>query len=409
MDPDDHGVETPTMGEERKLRIAIISPYAHHPGHHWGTARDLAGALRGKGHDVEIIVTTDPIEPVDPSLSSCLVRALPGPVPRIFQSGSSPGHNLETMVCTLQAWRRHGRRPYDVWHYVDATHILLFLVPLITRALVVYHLWGEVTGYEAVGAKHSQRLSWRHRFRSWLARRALSTGRLAMVCETEETQRSALRFFPGHVHQIPYAVRADVARLDQGEARAQLGIAPEEFVLLMFGTHRLEKDYDTVVQGSKRQNICLLFAGKTISANDPAKAVSRHGHPRAVIVEKFISAAEAPLYFAACDAAVLPYTGDYTKGSYVLFEAFQFRRPTVVADTGFLRAFVLENRCGFVYRPGDADDFARVVTHVMNLPEKEKAELADQIARTAGRYSWETVISRYVALYRQYLKPLLTS
>jgi glycosyltransferase involved in cell wall biosynthesis len=224
-----------------------------------------------------------------------------------------------------------------------------------------------------------------------------------MVCETKDIQRSAAALFGNHVYQIPYAVRDEVALQDRVQARQNLGLPTEGLVLLMFGTHREGKDYDTVVLAAQRARaqVHLLFAGMTVSGNNPAQVVARHGYDRALIVEKFISAPEAPLYFAACDAVVLPYTGNYQKGSYVLFEALQFRRPSLAADTGFLREFIEENRCGLVFQPGDAADLARVLDALAGLSEDQRRELSVRIEDAAQRFSWKTVIKDYVRLYRR--------
>jgi glycosyltransferase involved in cell wall biosynthesis len=393
-------MRTPSEARPEKLRIAILSPYAHHAGHHWAIARELGRALLAKGHHVEIITTTDPIEPIEPNIAENVHRVLSPRGPRVLRTGGSLGHNLETMICTLYALRRHRMRPFHVWHFVDATYVSLFFAALTVDAAMIYHLWGGIEFQPSAGGRRSVLAG----LRSVLARQANRRGRLAMVCETEATRRLASRNFPNHVHQIPYAARSDIQTGNRIQARRILGISEEDFVLLMYGTHREGKDYDTVVRGAKLANlkVCLLFVGKTISANDPAIVVARHDFHHAVIVEKFVDAEETCRYFAACDAVVLPYSGDYTKGSGVLVEAAQFQRPSIASDTGFLRSFLDENRSGFVFKQGDPEDFAKVLIRLANLSEPEKAELSGNIARTASRYSWDTVVEQYLTLYRQY-------
>ena len=230
---------------------------------------------------------------------------------------TSVRHNLETLACSLRLAWLHGRKPYDVWHYVDATYFSLFAAALVSPVPVICHLWGKVPGYDL-----EQDVSFLKglvvRLKRALLDRAIRRGMLGSVCETEATGPYNAPLFGPHVYQIPYAVNVPQKPLSQEPARQKmLGISPTSFVLLLFGTHRPGKDYDTVVRGAalSGREICLLFAGKTISENDPAAVLSRHNFSNAVVVEKFIRAEEAPLYFAACDAVVLPYYEGYTKGS----------------------------------------------------------------------------------------------
>lgn len=396
-------MNTRAAESNRPLRIALISPYAHHAGHHWPAVRELALALSAAGHELEIITTTAPIESPGPELEGKVHLAWTGRPPAILRAATSLGYNLETVLCLGCTFLRHISRRYDVWHLVDGTHIAVYLAAFLVKVPMVYHIWGEVSGYASSTEAAS---GWRSRLRPGLLKLALRGGNLAMVCETEETRQMGARLFGEQIYQIPYAVRGNAVLMKQAEARQALGLPPEAFVLLMFGTHREGKDYDTVVRAARltRGEIHLLFAGKTISENDPAKVVARHDYPRATIVEKFITAEEAPLYFAAGDAVVLPYAGDYQKGSYVLFEALQFRRPSIATDTGFLRKFIEEHRCGAVYRPGDAEDLARVIETFAHQSVAEKAELAEHIEEAATGCSWATVIKQYVQLYRRLIE-----
>jgi glycosyltransferase involved in cell wall biosynthesis len=397
-------VNSPEIENNRPLRIALISPYAHYAGHHWPTARELALALQEAGHEVDIITTTATIESPEPALAERIRFAWPGRPPSFLQSGTSRAHNAETLLCLLRGFQLQRSRGYDVWHVVDGTHVFLYLAALLARAPIVYHIWGEVSGY--AHSPGMQKAGWLPELRSALLERALHRGKLAFVCETEETRRAGEVLFGRHIRRIPYAVRGSVVLADGPAARRNLGLPLEGFVLLAFGTHREGKDYDTVVRAARlaRTEVHLLFAGKTISENDPAKVVAKYEYPHAVIVERFITAEEAPLYFAACDALVLPYMGNYQKGSYVLFEALQFRRPSIAADTGFLRQFIEENRCGFVYQPGDAGDLARVIDEAAGLSDGQKTALSSAIETAAERHSWKAVIQRYVRLYGEMLR-----
>src|SRR5208283_2941049 len=122
-------------------------------------------------------------------------------------------------------------------------------------------------------------------------RRALATGRLELVCETEFVREGATSLAGSHIHHIPAAIDDRNDLLTQDEARRRLGLPAGEKILLFFGTHRREKDYRTALKGCLRlpNPPLALFVGKLISENDPQRVVAECGYPKARIVEEFIA------------------------------------------------------------------------------------------------------------------------
>ena len=56
---------------------------------------------------------------------------------------------------------------------------------------------------------------------------------------------------------------------------------------------------------------------------------------------------------------VLPYRHIYQSG--VLFLGHSFGLPVLAADVGSLKDDIVEGKTGFVFRPEDPDDLARVI------------------------------------------------
>ena len=86
-------------------------------------------------------------------------------------------------------------------------------------------------------------------------------------------------------------------------------------------------------------------------------------------------------------------------------EAAQYSRPSLATDTGFLREFIEEYGCGFLYSYGDAANLARMLEKIAELAPDERQQLDASIRETARRHSWAAVIEQYIAVYRAYLSP----
>jgi glycosyltransferase involved in cell wall biosynthesis len=200
-----------------------------------------------------------------------------------------------------------------------------------------------------------------------------------------------------HVHLIPYAINAREVLPARDQARARLGLPPEERILLFFGTHRLEKDYQTALQGCLKlpHPPLALFVGKVISANDPALVVARCGYPRARVVDEFVSDEMAQLYFAAADAVALPYNAGFSRGSGVLIECCRHLRPMVASATPYFSAFIQQYGCGATFSPGDSASFAQAAEALLARPEVYQPALE----RARQAHSWDVVVQRYLQLY----------
>ena len=74
---------------------------------------------------------------------------------------------------------------------------------------------------------------------------------------------------------------------------------------------------------------------------------------------EFIPDDETETYFKAADVLVLPYRHIYQSG--VLFLGHSFGLPVLAADVGSLKDDIVEGKTGFVFRPEDPDDLARVI------------------------------------------------
>jgi D-inositol-3-phosphate glycosyltransferase len=205
------------------------------------------------------------------------------------------------------------------------------------------------------------------------------------------------------VSVIPFGINNAVPRtpLTSGEARRQLGIREGDKAMLFFGHIAPYKGLEYLVSAfqqvlNRGDDYRLIIAGRPKSCESYWTAVRagldehvRSG--RVVLRADFIPDNETEIYFKAADVLVLPYRHIYQSG--VLFLGHSFGLPVLAADVGSLKDDIAAGETGFVFKPEDPDDLARVIEQYfgsalyadLNHRRKEIREHAVQ------RHSWEIV------------------
>lgn len=184
--------------------------------------------------------------------------------------------------------------------------------------------------------------------------------------------------------------------LDRDEARAMLGIAPDEDVLLFTGQIRPYKGIETLLAAAERllaqrPRLRLILAGKPgfdpLAGLDPALAA------RVIQTGRFVEPEEWQLVFRAADLAVYPYRRILTSGSLLL--ALSHGVPVVVPRVG-MTAEVLEGReAGALYEAegGDGAEGGALTAALRRmLAQKDSgglARMAQNARLLAQSQSWE--------------------
>ena len=117
----------------------------------------------------------------------------------------------------------------------------------------------------------------------------------------------------------------------------------------------------------------------------------------------FIPDEETEIYFKAADVLVLPYKQIYQSG--VLFLGYSFGLPVLAADVGPLRDEIVEGKTGFVFRPEDPVDLAKVIeTYFASDLFKDLARQRPEIRDYASsQHSWKLVGQVSTNLYANLL------
>jgi len=214
---------------------------------------------------------------------------------------------------------------------------------------------------------------------------------------------------------IPFGLNSTVpnSALTPADARHRLGLGARDKVLLFFGNIAPYKGVEYLVAAfleiARRSDAYrLIIAGRPKGSEaywagileqinaSPARA-------QFILKIEFVPDAETEIYFKAADVLILPYTHIFQSG--VLFLGYNFGLPAIAADVGSLKDDIVEGRTGYVFRPREAADLARVIESYFSgevyahLPERR--EEIREFARQ--RYSWSEVARITTGVYDRLL------
>jgi D-inositol-3-phosphate glycosyltransferase len=236
-----------------------------------------------------------------------------------------------------------------------------------------------------------------------------------IIVHTEKMKQQLLEEFgvqEGNVTVLPCGINDMVTStsMTRAEARRRLGLGENEKVALFFGVITPYKGLEVLLGAmaglkSEHDPVKLIITGKVdrgceAYGNELRVLIKEQGlQDRVVDRIGFIPDSDVEIYFKAADLLVLPYRYIYQSG--VLFLALRFGLPVIASDVGSLRDYVTEDRTGFVFRPGDADDLARAIGRYFGSTlyqdlERTRREIIHYAER---EYSWDAIGRKTAAIY----------
>jgi glycosyltransferase involved in cell wall biosynthesis len=194
---------------------------------------------------------------------------------------------------------------------------------------------------------------------------------------------------------------AMAAPADRAEVRAQLGLPADAMVFLLFGQMRADKGVDDLVAALRAvPGAYAILAGEEAGAGS-ALEVARADpalRDRVRVIPGFQSIDDTGRWFAAADAAVIPYR--VASQSAVLLLAYAFRRPVVAYPTGGLPEVVVDGETGWLCERADVPALAEALREVAAAGPDEAARrgaAGDAFARR--ELSAEAVARRTIETY----------
>lgn len=218
---------------------------------------------------------------------------------------------------------------------------------------------------------------------------------------------------PANVAVIPFGINNDApnTELSREQARAMLGLAPDDRALLFFGHIRPYKGLENLIRAfallAPRDSRCRLLIvgaphfGDEQYLHEIKAEIQRSGFDDRIVSRfEFIPDAETEIYCKAADLMVLPYNDISWSG--VLILGYTFGLPAVATDVGALRDEILEGETGFICPPRDPNALAAAIARALDLEPGNTPGPWDrrQIQAWAEqRYGWPGVAA---AVRRQY-------
>ena len=227
-----------------------------------------------------------------------------------------------------------------------------------------------------------------------------------LFVHTERMKRDLIEQFDvaaSAISVIPYGINNAVPdmNLKPGDARRQLRIPESDRVILFFGNiapytgleYLIDAFEKVMARGGAYR---LIIAGKPKNCesygNVVLESLKRHVNRERILLKiEYIPDDQTEVYFKAADVLVLPYRYIYQSG--VLFLGYNFGLPTIATDVGSLREDIIEGKTGFICRPEDAPDLARVIeTYFASDLYRSLTSRRQEIqAYARERHSWGVV------------------
>lgn len=185
------------------------------------------------------------------------------------------------------------------------------------------------------------------------------------------------------------------------DARASLGVKPEEFVLLFVGQHIWQKNTRLVIDALERLKDVpyrMFFVGTGYAAEEMRQLVHEKGLDSKVTFVGVITEREKIVkYYAAADLFLFPSL--YDNAPLVVKEAAALHTPAIMVEGSTAATIIRDGENGFL-SAGSLESFSdKVRSLIANRETVRKVGLA--ASRTIAR-SWEDVVDevldRYAAL-----------
>lgn len=227
-----------------------------------------------------------------------------------------------------------------------------------------------------------------------------------LFVHTERMKRELIKDFGvphAKISVIPFGINDAVpeTRMTSRDAKNQLGLGRNARVMLFFGHIAPYKGLEYLIKAlslvqARGGDYRLIIAGKP--KNHPQywseirESIDQLREPGRIIEQiKHIPDEETEVYFKAADVLVLPYRHIYQSG--VLFLGYSFGLPVIASDVGAINEDVIEGVTGFMCKPEDPADLARVIQmyFTSSLYENLDSRRQEVMDIAFNRHSWDTV------------------
>jgi glycosyltransferase involved in cell wall biosynthesis len=217
--------------------------------------------------------------------------------------------------------------------------------------------------------------------------------------------------FTKHIEIIYNCARmADIPMISKNDARIQLGLVPEAFIVSYVGSIRYGCKLDLLLDVASQinnDNIHFMVVGDGPLSSGLRRAARQIPKARLTVLSG-VPRTKALTFVRASDLTWSIYQNRRESTSlrialpWKLFESLACGVPLLV-ETGTLQAELVNKlRCGVVLESDDPEDVLQAITSLANDPDRR--ERMSQAARKGSvdlNYSWEAMSVRLINLYKK--------
>jgi glycosyltransferase involved in cell wall biosynthesis len=200
--------------------------------------------------------------------------------------------------------------------------------------------------------------------------------------------------YPGApIFYLPVPCPEGLAGGNRNDARRQLGIPADKRVLLFYGTGARRKGLHLAVEAMRELGrelpAFLLCAGQLNPEGETARTlVELVRQDRAKLINRYVSAEEERLCFAAADVVLLPYLRHFG-GSGVLSQAAVAERMVIASDEQLMGKLTRNHGLGLLFPTGDAAALRERMREAVLLDASRQAAFSEAMAKYAKSCSRE--------------------
>lgn len=197
----------------------------------------------------------------------------------------------------------------------------------------------------------------------------------------------------------------DFSGLHRDSGRRLLGVNENDFVLLTLGKQDRRKGFEFllgVMPALMLQSRAVFVVVGRIESEfvEDFLILQKRYQKRIVHVNSFVPECDLPLYFAAADVFLLPYSSDFTATSGTLCRASASAVPVLATSHGLVGHRVRTNGLGDVFNANDHRGFLAAVDRLSSSGMRK----LDAFKRQAADFSERMSMTRFEAAVRRVLE-----
>lgn len=321
---------------------------------------------------------------------------------------------MDGFCCSLVKFMKRGGRAYDIVHanfwmsgYVAAELKRMKGTPFV----VTFHALGKIRRMHQGAADEfpDERFDVEER----IAREAD-----AIIAECPQDEEDLITLYdadPAAIRTVPCGFDpAEFSPLDRAFARARLGIARYDNVILQLGRIAPRKGIDTVVEALallEREHgvpARLLVVGGESDQADPAatpeigrlmEIAERQGVSESITFTGRKPRPELKYYYSAADVFVT--TPWYEPFGITPLESMACGTPVIGSAVGGLKYTVADGECGYLVPPRDPRALAAKLARLLDHPGLLEKMRRRSLARAAGMMTWQEVSGCLASVYEE--------